>query len=31
MKSTSRNNAIKEVRELFNELRSNISHEEKKN
>ena len=31
MKSTSRNNAIKEVRELFNELRSNISREEKKN
>ena len=30
MKSTSRNNAIKEVRELFNELRSNISREEKK-
>ena len=31
MKSTSINNAIKEVRELFNELRSNISREEKKN
>ena len=30
MKSTSINNAIKEVRELFNELRSNISREEKK-
>ena len=31
MKSTNINNAIKEVRELFNELRSNISREEKKN
>ena len=30
MESTTINNAIKEVRELFNELRSNISHEEKK-
>ena len=28
MKSASINNAIKEVRELFNELRSNISREE---
>ena len=30
MKSTSINNAIKEVRELFNELRSNLSREETK-
>ena len=30
MESTSINNAIKEVRELFNELRSNISFEETK-
>ena len=30
MKSTTINNAIKEVRELFNELRSNISREETK-
>ena len=30
MESTTINNEIKEVRELFNELRSNISHEEKK-
>ena len=29
MESTTINNAIKKVRELFNELRSNISHEEK--
>ena len=28
MKSTTINNAIKEVRELFNELRSNLSREE---
>ena len=28
MKSTTINNAIKEVRELFNELRSNFSREE---
>ena len=28
MKSTTINNAIKEVRELFNELRSNLSPEE---
>ena len=30
MKSTSINNAIKEVRELFNELRSNISREKQR-
>ena len=30
MESTTINNAIKEVRELFNELRSNLSHEETK-
>ena len=30
MKSTTTNNAIKEIRELFNELRSNISREETK-
>ena len=30
MKSTNINNAIKEVRELFNELRSNLSREETK-
>ena len=30
MKSTTINNAIKEVRELFNELRSNLSCEETK-
>ena len=30
MESTITNNAIKEVRELFNELRSNLSYEEKK-
>ena len=30
MESTTINNAIKEVRELFNELRSNFSHEETK-
>ena len=30
MKSTTINNAIKEVRELFNELRSNFSREETK-
>ena len=30
MESTTINNAIKEVRELFNELRSNLSYEEKK-
>ena len=30
MKSTAINNAIKEVRELFNELRSNLSREETK-
>ena len=30
MKSTTINNAIKEVRELFNELRSNLSREETK-
>ena len=28
MESTTRNNQIKEVRELFNEIRSNLSHEE---
>ena len=28
MKSTTINNVIKEVRELFNELRSNLSREE---
>ena len=28
MKSTTINNPIKEVRELFNELRSNLSREE---
>ena len=28
MKSTTINNAVKEVRELFNELRSNLSREE---
>ena len=28
MESTTINNAIKEVRELFNELRSNLSREE---
>ena len=28
MESTTINKAIKEVRELFNELRSNLSHEE---
>ena len=31
MKSTTINNAIKKVRELFNELRSNISRELEKN
>ena len=30
MESTTVNNAIKEVRELFNELRSNLSREETK-
>ena len=30
MESTTINNAIKEVRELFNELRSNLSLEETK-
>ena len=30
MKSTTIKNAIKEVRELFNELRSNLSREETK-
>ena len=30
MESTNLNNVIKEVRELFNELRSNFSREEKK-
>ena len=30
MESTTINNAIKEVRELFNELRSDLSHEETK-
>ena len=30
MKSTTINNALKEVRELFNELRSNLSREETK-
>ena len=30
MKSTTINNAIKKVRELFNELRSNLSREETK-
>ena len=30
MESTNINNAIKEVRELFNELRSNLSPEETK-
>ena len=30
MKSTTINNAIKEVRELFNALRSNLSREETK-
>ena len=30
MKSITINNAIKEVRELFNELRSNLSREETK-
>ena len=30
MKSTNINNAIKEVRELFNELRSNLSRKETK-
>ena len=30
MESTTINNAIKEVRELFNELRSNLSREERK-
>ena len=30
MKSTNINNRIKEVRELFNEVRSNISREETK-
>ena len=30
MKSTTINNAIKEVRELFNELRSNLSRKETK-
>ena len=30
MKSTTMNNAIKEVRELFNELRSNFSRKETK-
>ena len=30
MKSTSINNAVKEVRELFNELRSNISREKQR-
>ena len=28
MESKTINNAIKEVRELFNEVRSNLSHEE---
>ena len=28
MESTTTNNQIKEVRELFNEIRSNLSHEE---
>ena len=28
MESTTRNNQIKEVRELFNEIRSNLSREE---
>ena len=31
MESTTINNAIKKVRELFNELRSNISRELEKN
>ena len=30
MESTTINNAIKEIRELFNELRSNLSHKETK-
>ena len=30
MKSTNINNVIKEVRELFNEIRSNLSREETK-
>ena len=30
MESTTMNNAIKEVRELFNEVRSNLSREETK-
>ena len=30
MESTTINNAIKEVRELFNEVRSNLSREETK-
>ena len=30
MKSTTINNAIKEVRELFNELRNNLSRKETK-
>ena len=30
MKSTKINNAIKKVRELFNEIRSNLSREETK-
>ena len=30
MKSTNINNAIKEVREIFNEIRSNLSREETK-
>ena len=30
MKSTNINNAIKEVRKLFNEIRSNLSREETK-
>ena len=30
MESTTINDEIKEVRELFNELRSNISHEQKR-
>ena len=28
MESTTTNNQLKEVRELFNEIRSNLSHEE---
>ena len=30
MESTTTNNQIKEVRELFNEIRSNLSREKKK-